>query len=252
MDETRRRFLRGSLLAGGGALLSGCDAISQSPAGSSVLGLAEPLSRRVQQFLSPARALAPEYGPGEISPVFRPNGTTLPETAEYQALLARQFADYRLLVNGLVQRPGGFTLAQLKQLGSRTQITRHDCVEGWSVIGKWRGVPLGKLLDQVGMRPQARYVVLHCFDEMQPGEAYYESMDLVDAYHPQTLLAYELNDQPLPIANGAPLRLRLERQLGYKQAKYIKRIELVSSFAGIAGGKGGFWEDNGYEWYAGI
>ncbi len=139
------------------------------------------------------------------------------------------------------------------QLPSRTQITRHDCVEGWSAIGKWKGARLGALLERVGPQPAARYLVFHCADPMDDnGTLYYESIDLEDARHPQTLLAYELNDRPLPIANGAPIRLRVERQLGYKMAKYVMAIELVDSFRHIGGGKGGYWEDQGYEWHAGI
>ena len=120
--------------------------------------------------------------------------------------------------------------------------------------GKWKGVKLSALLDAVKPKAAARYVMFHCADPMEEDgtSPYYESIDMDDAYHAQTILAYELNDQPLPVGNGAPLRLRVERQLGYKQAKYIMRIELVESFASIAGGKGGYWEDQGYEWYAGI
>jgi DMSO/TMAO reductase YedYZ molybdopterin-dependent catalytic subunit len=140
----------------------------------------------------------------------------------------------------------------------RTQITRHDCVEGWSVIGKWTGVPLRQVLSRVQPLPRARYVVFHCADPMDgsdlqaPGSTYYESIDLVEAMHPQTILAYALNDAPLPVKNGAPLRLRVERQLGYKQAKYLMRMDVVERLDGIRGGKGGYWEDLGYEWYAGI
>ncbi len=126
-------------------------------------------------------------------------------------------------------------------------------MEGWSAIGKWKGAKLAALLERVQPLPNARYVVFHCADPMDDaGTLYYESIDMEDAYHPQTILAYEMNDQTLPIKNGAPIRVRIERQLGYKMAKYIMRIELVESFAQIGGGKGGYWEDDGYEWYAGI
>ena len=164
----------------------------------------------------------------------------------------RHFADWRLKIGGLVKNTARFSLSELRQLPSRTQITRHDCVEGWSAIGKWKGVPLGELLARVQPRPSARYAVFHCADPDDEDQYYYESIDLEDVYHPQTILAYELNDQPLSIANGAPIRLRVERQLGYKMAKYVMRIELVDSFDSIAGGRGGYWEDRGYEWYAGI
>ena len=248
----RRAFLRTSLLALGGAALAGCDSISQSETGTKVLESAEGVTRRVQRLLSPSSALAKEFTEADISAVFKPNGTTMPDTALYQSLLKGGFADYRLAVDGLVERPAELTLDALKALGTRTQITRHDCVEGWSVIGKWTGTPLAALLDHVVPKPEARYVVFHCFDDMEENTPYYESIDITEARHPQTLLAWMLNDAALPVANGAPLRLRVERQLGYKHAKYLRRIELVSRFDTIGEGKGGYWEDNGYEWYAGI
>jgi DMSO/TMAO reductase YedYZ molybdopterin-dependent catalytic subunit len=157
----------------------------------------------------------------------------------------------------LVERPLALSLEDLRARPARTQITRHDCVEGWSSIGQWTGARLSALLDEAGLKPQARYIVFHCADRLDPNAPgdrglYYESIDLVDAFHEQTILAYEMNGQVLPVAHGAPLRLRVERQLGYKHAKYVMRIEAVESFAQIAGGQGGFWEDRGYEWYAGI
>jgi DMSO/TMAO reductase YedYZ molybdopterin-dependent catalytic subunit len=248
----RRSFLRMAGMGAVGILLAGCDRISQSGLGTRVLGSAEGLNRRVQALLSPSSAMAKEYSEAEISSVFHPNGTTMPDTPAYQALMANQFRDYKLQVDGLVSRPAMLSVDDLKRLDDRTQITRHDCVEGWSAIGKWRGTLLSAVLDHVGVSPQAAFVVFHCFDEMDVDTPYYETVDIPEARHPQTLLAFALNDQPLPIPNGAPLRLRLGRQLGYKQAKYISRIELVSSFKNIGDGKGGYWEDQGYEWYAGI
>jgi DMSO/TMAO reductase YedYZ molybdopterin-dependent catalytic subunit len=178
----------------------------------------------------------------------------VPRSAQYQALAMGGFAGYRLEVGGLVERPASLSLADLRALPNRTQITRHDCVEGWSAIGKWTGVPLAAVLARAGVRPGARYVVFRCADPMDGTEEsrYYESIDMDDAHHAQTILAYGLNGAPLPVGNGAPLRLRVERQLGYKMAKYLMSIELVESFDAIAGGKGGYWEDRGYEWYAGI
>ncbi|TCV95659.1 DMSO/TMAO reductase YedYZ molybdopterin-dependent catalytic subunit [Luteibacter rhizovicinus] len=248
----RRRFLRNTLLALGGAVIAGCDRISNSDTGARVLGTAEDVTRRMQKLFSPSQALAKEYGEADISAVFRPNGSTMPDTDDYRALLESGFRDYRLQIDGLVAQPMQLSIADLRELGTRTQITRHDCVEGWSAIGKWTGTPLSAVIDRVAPTPAARYVVFHCFDEMEEDTPYYESIDLTEARHPQTLLAYALNGKDLPVANGAPLRLRVERQLGYKQAKYIRRLEFVDSFGGIAGGKGGYWEDNGYEWYAGI
>ena len=178
----------------------------------------------------------------------------MPNNPTYRALAANGFADYRLEVGGLVERPMKLTLAEIRALPSRTQITRHDCVEGWSAIGKWKGARLSALLEAVHLKPNARYVVFHCADPMEDNgtSLYYESVDLEDAFHPQSILAYELNGETLPIKNGAPLRLRLERQLGYKMAKYVMRLEIVEDLSRIAGGKGGYWEDQGYEWYAGI
>ncbi len=196
--------------------------------------------------------MAQEFTEAELSPAFRSNGTDDPDDPAYRALAANQFVDWSLRVDGLVNRPSNFTLAQLRGLPSRTQITRHDCVEGWSAIAKWTGVPLSDVLAVVQPHSSVRYAVFHCADVMDDGARYYESVDLDDAYHPQTILAYALNGGPLPVANGAPLRVRVERQLGYKMAKYIMRIELVDSFHTIAEGRGGYWEDRGYEWYAGI
>lgn len=248
----RRSFIRMAIMGTAGVIVAGCDRISQSDWGPKVLNKAQGLNRRVQALLAPSSAMAKEYTEADLSPVFRSNGTAMPTTEAYQSLLANGFRDYRLQVGGLVDRPLSFSIDDLKQIEQVAQITRHDCVEGWSAIGKWHGVRLSHVLDKVGVKSNARYVVFHCYDEMDPGEPYYESVDIPEARHPQTLLAWGLNNQPLPIKNGAPLRLRVSRQLGYKQAKYIARIELVDSFAHIAGGKGGYWEDYGYEWYAGI
>jgi len=251
--EPRRRFITRSLALGGAALLAGCDLLSRSEWFPRLLEKAETVTRRAQHLVTPRGSMAQEFSEADLSPQFRSNGTANPDDAAYQALAANGFSDYQLKVYGLVDRPRSFTLDELHALPSRTQITRHDCVEGWSAIGKWQGAQLGAMLDSVGARTNARYVVFHCADPMDGrGTRYYESIDMEDAHHPQTLLAYALNDKPLPIANGAPIRLRVERQLGYKMAKYVMAIELVDSFAHIGGGKGGYWEDQGYEWYAGI
>jgi DMSO/TMAO reductase YedYZ molybdopterin-dependent catalytic subunit len=249
---TRRRLL-GSLAAGsGGLLLAGCDRLDRSERFRDILRSAEGLTMRAQRLVTDRNALAREFAAADLSPVFRSNGTSLPAGEAYRAHLATGFADWRLVVDGLVRRPLALSLAQLRAMPARTQITRHDCVEGWSAIGKWHGTPLKRLLEAAGLRQSARYIVFHCADTLG-GRPYYESIDLVDAFHPQTLLAWGMNDHPLPVANGAPLRLRVERQLGYKHAKYVMRIEAVESLAAIHGGKGGYWEDVGdYEWYAGI
>jgi len=198
--------------------------------------------------------MAQEFSPADLSPTFRSNGTRDPDTDAYNALAATNFEGYTLKVGGLVDVPGEYSLAALRALPSRTQITRHDCVEGWSAIGKWQGARLSAVLNAAKPKANARYVVFHCADPMASDgtDFYYESIDLDDAMHEQTILAYTLNDKALPIENGAPLRLRVERQLGYKHAKYVTAIALVDSFGNVGGGKGGYWEDNGYQWYAGI
>ena len=251
---SRRRFLERTIGAAGALALSGCDALSRTEWFPSVLGAGERLSQAAHHLLTPRRAMAQEFSAADLSPTFRSNGTAMPNDMRYRALAAAAFADYRLELGGLVEQPASLSLAELRALPSRTQITRHDCVEGWSAIGKWKGARLGALLETLRPRREARYVMFYCADPMEDDgtSPYYESIDMNDAFHPQTLLAYELNDKPLPIANGAPIRLRVERQLGYKHAKYVMRIELVQSFDKIAGGKGGYWEDQGYEWYAGI
>jgi DMSO/TMAO reductase YedYZ molybdopterin-dependent catalytic subunit len=244
--------LRTSLAAGGAVSIIGCDRLSKSEWFPKVLDSAETLSNAAQTTLTPHAALAREYFPGEIAANFRGNGSIDPQAPAYVALAANEFKDYRLEVSGLVNKPQSLSLTELKALPSRTQITRQDCVEGWSAIGQWKGVPLSTVLELSGRLPRARFVIFRCADSLDGISDYYESIDMQDADHPQTILAYELNGRPLPIANGAPLRVRVERQLGYKMAKYIMRIELVESFAQIEGGKGGYWEDQGYEWYAGI
>ena len=251
----RRRWLRG-LLGVGTVVLAGCDSAVQNERVDGVLRSAERLTLASQRLILDHQPLAREYGARDLSPYFRPNGTSMPDTPEYAALLQNKFADYRLQVDGLVQRKQSLSLAQLRAMRRRSQITRHDCVEGWSAIGQWQGVPLAAVLDLAGLAPGARYVVFHCADALEKtldgSGQYYESIDLLDAYHTQTLLAYAMNGVDLPVAHGAPLRLRVERQLGYKQAKYILRIEVAASLAPYAGGRGGYWEDRGYEWYAGI
>ena len=254
--DLSRRGLIATGAALGGLMASGCDRISQAPSVVDFLSGAEGLTRRGQRLLLAAQPLAREFQAKDISPTFKPNGSIHPGGEAYAAMLASGFADWRLKVFGLVQHPLSLSLAQLEALRARTQITRHDCVEGWSAIGQWTGVPLGAVLHAAGLAPNARYIVFRCADQLEAGARgsgfYYESIDLFDAFHPQTILAYALNGRPLDVAHGAPLRLRVERQLGYKQAKYLIGVEAVDRLDGIEGGKGGFWEDRGYEWYAGI
>lgn len=253
-------FDRRKFLLGGAALaLSGCKVFdSASDQGSALRKLFaghEGLTKAAQRTLI-GDSLAPEFSETDIRQGLRPNGSTDPASADYRRMVGSGFAEYRLTVIGLVDAPQSLSLADLTTLPSRTQITRHDCVEGWSCIAKWQGVPLGTVLKLAQPKLTARYAVFHCFDAIErslSGEVfYYESIDLIDAFHPQTILAYAMNGAPLPVANGAPLRLRVERQLGYKMAKYVHTIELTDSLAALGFGTGSYWADRGYEWYAGI
>jgi DMSO/TMAO reductase YedYZ molybdopterin-dependent catalytic subunit len=255
MNINKRRFLQRTFAGLSGLALAGCDRLNMSPTFGRLLSLGESLNKNVHHLLGGRVSLAQEFTAADLSPTFRGNGSVNPADAAYRALAADNFASWQLRIDGLVEQPASYTLAQLRAMPGRTQITRHDCVEGWSAIGKWTGVPLANLLAQVKPKANARFVAFHCADTYGRGEnrtPYYESIDLLDAYHPQTILAYGLNDKPLPVTNGAPLRLRVERQLGYKHAKFLMRLELVERFDHIGRGKGGYWEDRGYQWYAGI
>jgi sulfoxide reductase catalytic subunit YedY len=255
----RRRLIGLSAAAGSSLILAGCDRFDflgrRDDAVRGVLEKANDLTYAVQRALIGPTVLAREYSESEIRQGQRPNGSTDPTSPDYLALRDAGFADYRLSIAGLVERPASYSLAELRNMPARTQITRHDCVEGWSCIAKWTGTALGPLLDAAGVRPEARFAVFHCYDTMEGlagRQPYYESCDLIDAHHPQTILAYGLNGAALPVPNGAPIRVRIERALGYKQPKYVHTIELVSSFSRLHGGKGGFWPDQGYDWYGGI
>src|SRR6266702_855780 len=186
----RQMLLRGSSVLGG-LLLAGCDRLTNAPPFRRMLESAETLTYRSQRLLLGSGALAREFRESELSPVFRSNGTSFPDSDQYVRWLEGQFADWRLAVGGLVAKPLSLSLAALRAMPSRTQITRHDCVEGWSAIGKWTGVPLSSVLKLAQLLPHARYVVFHCADSLGGSNAdtYYESVDLLDAFHPQTLLA---------------------------------------------------------------
>ena len=249
---TRRKLLSAGALGASGLILSGCDRLGADFGFRALLMGAEDLNRSAQRLLGGREGLAREFSEADMSPVFRANGNSSVGDAGYQRHLASGFAQWRLRVDGRVHRPLALPLSALQAIEQRAQITRHDCVEGWSAIGKWQGPRLSHVLDLAGLLPDARYIVFHCADRFG-AMPYYESIDLVDAYHPQTILAWRMNDRPLPEAHGAPLRLRVERQLGYKHAKYVMRIEARTTLAGLYGGKGGYWEDSGgYHWYAGI
>lgn len=198
------------------------------------------------------RGTAKLYAQSDVDRDFRTNGFVTPADAGYSALVRDGFASYTLAVDGEVERPQRFTLPELRALSSLRQITRHDCVEGWSAIGDWSGVPLARFLSLVRPTARARYVVFHCMDRASDGTPYYESLSIAQAAHPQTLLALDLNGRPLDPDHGAPVRLRVPTQLGYKSAKWIGRIQVAQKLEGIYNGGGGYWEDNGYEWYAGV
>ena len=260
INFARRRFLTAATLASSTLALTGCDAfddwLQSDHAVHETLEKANSLTYRVQRMLLGENSLAPEFSESDIRQPMRPNGVTNPEDEDYVAMAANKFADYKLEIDGLVDKPRSFTLADLKSMPSRTQITRHDCVEGWSCIAKWTGTPVAAVLDQVAVKGSARYLLIDCYDTIDQSLSgaikYYESIDLQDARHPQTILAWGMNGTDLPIANGAPVRMRVERQLGYKQAKYIRKITLIDDFKPFGEGNGGYWEDNGYDWFGGI
>jgi DMSO/TMAO reductase YedYZ molybdopterin-dependent catalytic subunit len=246
-----RRALIGGLAFGAGGLLSGCDKLNASPGFRGLLEGAEQLHYRSQRLAS-GSAMAREYGRADMSPIFRVNGSARPIARDYLAHAAANFADWRLAVDGLVARPLRLSLSDLGGFPQRAQITRHDCVEGWSAIGKWQGPQLAAILRAAGLSSRANFLVFHCADT-SGGVPYYESIDLNDAFHPQTILAVLMNDRRLPVPHGAPVRLRVERQLGYKHAKFVMRIEARDRIDDLYKGKGGYWEDRAaYAWYAGI
>ncbi|SFF90903.1 Oxidoreductase molybdopterin binding domain-containing protein [Novosphingobium sp. CF614] len=248
---SRRTLIRAGAAGAGSLLLSGCDKLFENPTFRGTLESAEDLHQAAQRALG-RDALAREFAASDMSPAFRANGSREVADPAYRRHFAQGFAEWSLRVDGLVDKPLTLPFTALKAFPQRTQITRHDCVEGWSAIGQWTGPRLGPILDLAGLRPQARYIVFHCAD-LYHGRPYYESIDLIDAFHPQTILAWGMNGKPLEEAHGAPLRLRVEKQLGYKHAKFVTRVEAVATLGGIHGGKGGYWEDNGaYAWYAGI
>jgi DMSO/TMAO reductase YedYZ molybdopterin-dependent catalytic subunit/thiosulfate reductase cytochrome b subunit len=200
-----------------------------------------------------------EYSPSEISPYFRVNGRP-PKDADYDALARDNFAGFILEVGGLVENPLHLTLADLRIMPKTTQITKHDCIQGWSAVGQWGGVQFTHIIELCRPRPEVQYVVFYAFDNKSSSEPYpagpgffYGTIDMELARHRQTILAYEFNGQPLPIPHGAPLRLRVETQLGFKMVKYIRAIEFVAEYHSIGEGQGGWREDHqNYSTEAGI
>lgn len=247
---TRRRLITSGLAAAGATGLGVAARLADRyglipPDSGGIYGVGETLTYASQRLLTSRHSLAREFSRSEISKVAPVNGEP-PENETYQRLLAGGFADWRLMVDGLVARPASFSLAELKQCPSSSQITHQACEEGWSFIAEWTGVALSYVLNFVGARPQAKYVVFSAFD---PG---WDSIDMADAWHPQTLLAYGMNGQELPTRHGAPVRLRVARQLGYKSGKYLSRITVVDTVKNIGKGLGGVAPEFGYSWYAGI
>jgi DMSO/TMAO reductase YedYZ molybdopterin-dependent catalytic subunit len=248
---SRRKLVTAGLAAAGGAAgLAVAARISDRyglipPDWNGVYGPGETLTYAAQHILTSRHSQAREFNRSEISKVAQVSGQE-PPTEPYQRLLSGSFADWRLSVDGLVARPASFSLAQLKQFPSRSQITEQTCEEGWSFIAEWTGVSLSFLVNLVGISPRARYVAFFPFD------AAWDSLDMQDVWHSQTLLAYAMNGQELPVEHGAPLRLKVPRQLGYKSVKYLSRITVTDTLKNIGAGLGSSSPEEGYSWYAGI
>jgi DMSO/TMAO reductase YedYZ molybdopterin-dependent catalytic subunit len=210
-----------------------------------VYGLSETMTYAGQRLLTKLPSMAREFDRSQISTVIPVNGPA-PRSDPYRQLLAGGFADWRLTIDGLVDRPGQLSLAELKQFPSRSQITHQACEEGWSFIAEWTGARLEDVLVHVGMGPEARFVFFFTID------GWWDSLDMDDARHPQTLLAYAMNGPEMPVDHGAPLRLKVPRQLGYKNLKYLMRMTVTDSAAAIGDGRGSSAPSAGYSWYAGI
>jgi DMSO/TMAO reductase YedYZ molybdopterin-dependent catalytic subunit len=248
---SRRKLITTGLAATGGVLGLGAAArLAQKyglipPDHGGIYGLGETLTYASQRLLT-RHALAREFSRSQISKRPFPNEVE-PPTDEFKRLQAGGFVDWRLSVNGMVARPASFSLDQLKSFPSHTQITMLQCEEGWSYISEWIGVPLSHVLDVMGVLPQARYVV---YFSIEPDT--WESIDMADALHPQTLLTYGMNGDRLPVSHGGPLRLRLPRQLGYKNVKFLTHLTVTDSLKGVGKGLGSASAEAGYAWYAGI
>jgi DMSO/TMAO reductase YedYZ molybdopterin-dependent catalytic subunit len=248
---SRRGLIRTGLAAAAGASGLGVAAMLAEryglvpPDHGGVYGVGETLTYAAQRLLTSHHSLAREFNRSQISRIAPVNGGP-PENEDYQRQRAGKFRDWRLVVDGLVARPSSFSLADLKRYPSRSQITHQACEEGWSFIAEWTGVPLSYLLGVVGVHPTAKYVVFFPFDDS------WDSVDMPDAWHPQTLLAYGMNGRELPTPHGAPVRLRVARQLGYKSVKYLSRITVTDTVKNIGEGLGSASPEAGYSWYAGI
>jgi DMSO/TMAO reductase YedYZ molybdopterin-dependent catalytic subunit len=248
MDNIRisRRTLlaTGASALAGGWLSAGCSGAAQ-PLSGTFLGLGDALTYAAHRTLLPQQALAREFSRDRISPLPE-NGTTNPEDENYQRLLRGKFEDWRLPISGLVAQPTAMSLDDLKRFPARTQITQHTCEEGWSAIAEWTGVQLSRVIEAVGIKPAARYIVFHTVD------GWWDSLDMSDALHPQTILTYGMNGRELPVPHGAPIRLRVERQLGYKSLKFLKTMTITDRLDNVEDGTGAVGVADGYSWYSGI
>jgi hypothetical protein len=240
---TRRNAIITGVGAIGGLLLTGCSK-KLPPTYGNILRMGDDLNYIAQRTLLPGQSLAREYGKSDISS-FPATGSTNPGdpakpfySAAYGKLHNDAFSGWRLTVEGRVANPKSYSLEDLQKFPARTQITRHTCEEGWTAIAEWTGVPLSLILQNAGILPSARFVNFHAYDD------YVESVDMRDAFHPQTILAYGMNGQSLPIPHGAPVRLRVETQIGYKSVKYLQRIVVTDEFVDTG--------DSGWSWYVGI
>jgi len=248
---TRRKLITTGVAAAAGAAGSGAAVQLANryglipPDHGGVYGVGETLTYASQRMLMSFHSLAREFSRSDISKVAPVNGPP-PENETYERLASEDFKDWRLTVDGMVAQPSSFSLAELKRFPSRSQITHQACEEGWSFIAEWTGVPLSYVLNHVGIDARAKYVVLYPFD------TFWDSIDMPDAWHPQTLLAYGMNGEDLPMPHGAPGRRRLARQLGYKSIKYLSRITVTDSLKNIGKGLGSASPEIGYSWYAGI
>jgi DMSO/TMAO reductase YedYZ molybdopterin-dependent catalytic subunit len=244
---SRRKFLMG-LSALGGLSLGGCNREGYLPPHfGGLLDASDALTMSVQRMLMTEQTMAREYTEADISPEFPVEGTRLPKDIAFQNAMTNGFSDWQIRLDGLVDRPLSFSLASLKTMPARTQITSHSCEGGWTAIGQWTGVQLGHILDLAGLQDEARYVAFECVD------GWYDFLDLFDAMHAQTILAYGMNGAGLPIEHGGPIRLRVERHLGYKSLKFIKSIRVVDEPESMADRMyGGVPRLFHFSWYAGI
>jgi DMSO/TMAO reductase YedYZ molybdopterin-dependent catalytic subunit len=248
---TRRKLITTGLAAAAGASGLGVAAYLAKrynlvpPDHGGIYGVGETLTYAAHRILTSGHSLAREFDRSQISKVIPVNGKH-PEVDDYQHLLAGGFADWKLTIDGLVDRPSSFSLADLKRFPSHTQITHQACEEGWSFIAEWRGARLSDVLHSVGVQPQAKWVFFFTFDK------WWDSLDIPDALHPQTFLAYGMNGVEIPLDHGAPLRLKVARQLGYKSLKYLSRITVTDTMKNIGDGLGSGSPSAGYSWYAGI